>query len=386
MFPRFPHRITIHALNLSRKPVAMSKKPSQPLDRLQPQRICLIKPSALGDVVQTLPTLAGLRARWPQAHITWVVNRPLSPLLESVEELDATIPFDRHLPAGKRAGSLLRLWRELRGNRFDLVIDLQGLLRSGLMTWATGAATRLGMSNAREGAAKAYTHAVDVPRDMPAVARYWMLAQALGCDGDPPSLCPKPSTDDWSWAREQLNELPRPWLAIHPGAQWETKRWGGERFAQVARRAYEQYGGGTIILGGPDEVELCGEFERELKTLSRGGPSTPMINVAGRTSLLRLAAVSGTADVFLSGDTGPMHLAASMGTPTVAVFTCTSPLRAGPHGTGHRIVATCVSCAASYLKTCPTMHCRDEITPERVWAALDATLSPMFPSRTRHAG
>ena len=98
----------------------MSKNPSQPLDRLQPQRICLIKPSALGDVVQTLPTLAGLRARWPEAHITWVVNRPLSPLLESVEELDATIPFDRHLPAGKRAGSLLRLWRELRGNRFDL--------------------------------------------------------------------------------------------------------------------------------------------------------------------------------------------------------------------------------------------------------------------------
>lgn len=364
----------------------MPKNRQLPLDELNPRRICLVKPSALGDVVQTLPTLAGLRARWPDAHIAWVVNRPLSPLLESIDELDAVIPFDRHLPTAKRPGSYFRLWRELRANRFDLVLDLQGLMRSGLMTWATAAPTRVGMKNAREGATAAYTHAIDVPRDMPAVQRYWKLATALGCQGDPPSLSPQPSDEDWADAQRHLSALPRPWIAIHPGAQWETKRWGVERFAAVAHRASEQYGASTIILGGPDETELCDEFEQRLQELAAKNGSIPRINLAGRTSLTKLAAMSAKADLFLSGDTGPMHLAAAMGTPTVAVFTCTSPLRAGPHGQGHRIVATCVSCAASYLKTCPTMHCRDELTPDRVWAALDATLSQTFPSRTRHAG
>jgi len=150
--------------------------------------------------------------------------------------------------------------------------------------------------------------------------------------------------------------------------------------------AFDRYATGTVILGGPDETELCNEFEQRLRNASSGGARLPVVNLAGRTSLNKLAAVSATADVFLSGDTGPMHLAAAMGTPTVAVFTCTSPLRAGPHGSGHRIVATGVSCAASYLKNCPTLHCRDELTPQRVWASLDATLSELFSSRTRHAG
>jgi len=364
----------------------MLKSPQPPPDRLQPRRICLIKPSALGDVVQTLPVLAGLRARWPRAHISWVVNRPLSSLLESVDELDQVIAFDRHLPLSKRPGSLVRLWHQLRSNRFDLVIDLQGLLRSGLMTRATRAPCRLGMSNAREGATMAYTHAIDVPRDMPAVERYWRLARALGCEGQPPALAPKPSSSDWNWVQQELADLPRPWLAIHPGAQWETKRWGIERFAEVARMAFDHYATGTIILGGPDETELCGQFEHCLRESSPEGNRLPLVNLAGRTSLNRLAAVSAMTDIFLSGDTGPMHLAAAMGTPTVAVFTCTSPFRAGPHGAGHRVVATAVSCAASYLKTCPTLHCRDELTPRRVWASLDASLRQLFPSRTRHAG
>ncbi len=364
----------------------MPKNRQPPLDALQPRRICLIKPSALGDVVQTLPFLAGIRARWPGAHISWVVNRPLSPLLESLDELDEVIAFDRHLPRTKRPGSLVRLWRQLRSHRFDLTIDLQGLLRSGLMAWTTRAPCRLGMSNAREGASKAYTHAIDVPRNMPAVERYWRLAQALGCQGDPPALSPKPSSSDRSWVKRELADLPRPWLAIHPGAQWETKRWGIERFATVARMAADHYATGTIILGGPDETALCHEFEQRLRDASPAGNRQSVVNLAGRTSLTKLAAVSAAADVFLSGDTGPMHLAAAMGTPTVAVFTCTSPLRAGPHGSGHRVVATCVSCAASYVKTCPTLHCRDELTPQRVWASLDATLSQWFPSRTRHAG
>ena len=119
--------------------------------------------------------------------------------------------------------------------------------------------------------------------------------------------------------------------------------------------------------GDVQPVPVCRELAKAL--------TGPRVNLAGRTSLLGLAAVSSAADVFLSGDTGPMHLAAAVGTRVVAVFTCTSPARARPYGDGHRIVATRVSCAASYLKTCSTLHCLLELSPDRVWPALSAALS-----------
>src|SRR5437763_8563774 len=137
-----------------------------PLDRLTPRRIGLIKPSALGDVIHALPVLGALRHRFPHAHLTWVVNRAYEPLLKGHSALDATLPFDRGALRGGWWSALthaLRFGRELRAQRFDLVIDLQGLLRTGLMTAATGAPRRVGFANAREGANLFYTQRVAVP-------------------------------------------------------------------------------------------------------------------------------------------------------------------------------------------------------------------------------
>ena len=117
------------------------------------RRIVLIKPSALGDIIHALPVLTALRRRFPAAHIAWVVNHSYEPLLKGHPDLDETIPFER----GRRGGwSALKynagFLAGLRRRRFDLVVDLQGLLRSGLMTFATGATRRVGLGSAREGA------------------------------------------------------------------------------------------------------------------------------------------------------------------------------------------------------------------------------------------
>src|SRR5258708_4081375 len=117
------------------------------LDALTPHRVCLIKPSSLGDVVHALPVLSSLKQRWPEARFSWVINSGLRSLVEGHPDLDEAIPFDRarmHAgPAGlRRFASFVG---ELRKRRFDLAIDLQGLLRSGLMTWATGARVRVGL-------------------------------------------------------------------------------------------------------------------------------------------------------------------------------------------------------------------------------------------------
>src|SRR5262249_58666126 len=120
------------------------------------RRIALIKPSALGDIVHSLPVLTALRHRFPHAHITWIVNRGYEPLLRGHRDLDDTLPFDRAATRNGWRRSLAyyrHFLSELRRRRFDLVIDLQGLLRSGLMAAASGAARRVGFSSAREGAA-----------------------------------------------------------------------------------------------------------------------------------------------------------------------------------------------------------------------------------------
>lgn len=340
-----------------------------PLHDLRPARVCLVKPSALGDVVQALPVLAGLRRRWPETHFAWVVNRSLAGLLAGHPQLDEVIEFDRGGRGRSRAGALVAMVARLRREPFDLTIDLQGLLRSGVIAWLSRAPRRIGLGGSREGASWFYTDVVPVETaQMSAVTRYWRVAQALGCEGDPPAAQLGITSEHRAWVESVLGGLPRPWLVVHSGAAWETKRWPPEHFAAVARRAQEEMGVSIVLVGGPGEGPLAERVAAGL--LARG-----VVNLAERTPLLRLAAVCQQADAFLSGDTGPMHLAAAVGTPVVGVFTCTSPRRAGPYGPQHRVVATRVDCAASYLKKCPAMICMGELLPERVWPSVREALA-----------
>jgi heptosyltransferase-1 len=337
-----------------------------PLQSLQPRRICIVKPSALGDIVQTLPVLSMLRQRFPQAHIAWVVKPGLAGILRGHPELDQVI----EMPRGRGWRMVLgffRLLNDLRRQRFDLVLDIQGLFRSGLMAWCTRAPRRLGYRLAREGAYLAYTDTIDVDyRTMPALEHYRLFAQRLGCSDPVPQATVPITHQDRQKIHALLARLPRPWLAIHAGAQWETKRWPPESFAEIARWAQQRHGAGIVLLGGPGEGALATQVEQLL--------DGPVVNLAEATTLTELAAAAEAADVFLSGDTGPMHLAAAVGTPVVALFTCTSPMRAGPRGTAHHVVTTTVPCAASYLRKCPDMKCMRELTPQRVWPAVSALL------------
>src|SRR5438309_5884425 len=161
-----------------------------PLSQYSAQRLALIKPSALGDIVHALPVLTALRRRYAEAHITWVVNRAYEPLLQGHPDLDATLPFDRAAIRGNPVAavrSYVSFTATLHRQRFDLVIDLQGLLRSNLMALATGAPRRVGLSTAREGARLFYTDVIPVGDRgrIHAVDQCWRVAEALGV-GDGP--------------------------------------------------------------------------------------------------------------------------------------------------------------------------------------------------------
>ncbi|MDB5328432.1 MAG: family glycosyltransferase, partial [Phycisphaerales bacterium] len=157
----------------------------------EPKRILIIKPSALGDIVHTLPVLKLLRTRWPTAHIEWLVVPAFASLLEDHPLLNGVVRFDRkHFATSwrnpARAAGLANFAWQLRQKKFDLVLDLQGLFRSGWLARQTGASTRVGFSYAREFAPLAYTHRVPQPTpERHAVERYLDIAEALGCGRGP---------------------------------------------------------------------------------------------------------------------------------------------------------------------------------------------------------
>jgi heptosyltransferase I len=341
------------------------------LERVEARRIALIKPSALGDIVHALPVLPALRVRFPDASITWVVNSSYEPLLAGHPDLTDTLAFDRAVfKQGMRRAitSAFAFARELRRRRFDLVIDMQGLFRSGLMARVSGAPRRVGFSSAREGARYAYTHRVQSPGRLGAhaVDRMWRIAEAFGVGHLPKVFRVPLRAEEVEAARRELTALPRPWLAVAVGAKWTTKRWPAEHFAELLGRAQSHFGGSCAFVGTADDTALSQQVVAKLR-----GPS---LDLTGRTSLPRLAAVLSLADAMVGNDTGPLHLAAALGRPCVAPYTCTRVALHGPYGALAGGVETRVPCAGSYLKTCDKMICMPELTPDRLWPTLAETL------------
>jgi len=342
-----------------------------PLRDYAARRIALIKPSALGDIVQSLPVLTALRRRYPQAHITWVVNRGYESLLRGHPDLDATLPFDRK---GSRSGLVETAFnygdflRRLRCKRLDLVIDLQGLFRSGLMAAASGAGRRVGFSSAREGATWFYTDVVPGAdlRAVHAVDRYWLIADVFGVGDGPKEFQVPVAEAERSWAADMLQACPRPWLFVAAGSRWVTKRWPPEHFAALVVRAQDSFGGTAVLVGSGDDAPLSQATGSRL--------SRPSLDLTGQTTLPQLAALLSLADVMVSNDSGPLHLAAALGRPVVAPYTCTKVQLNGPYATPARAVEANVWCQGSYLKHCGRLECMQALSPDLLWPVLEGVL------------
>jgi ADP-heptose:LPS heptosyltransferase len=365
---------------------------------LDPRRICVIKPSAFGCVVQSLPVIGALRRRFPGAAISWVIRDDLLDLVAGHPDLAECLVYERR--GGPRA--FLRLLRQLRSRNFDLAVDLQGLLRSGLMTFATRAAVRIGLQTAREGASVACNVVIDrTGRDVPAADRYWRIAEEFGVAAAARQATICVHHRDREWARSVLQVLPRPIIAVHAGAIWETKRCPPELFAAVLTRVRAQFGGAIILVGSVDDAPAANRVRsllcqrRSLRTPTRRpndrpfppGRSDDCVDLTGATTLKQLAAVLSGVDVLLCNDSGPMHLAAAMETPVVGLFTCTSPILSGPQGRQHQLLAADVPCAARYYKSCPWrggkhLHCHRELPADRVCQSLGRVLQTADRDRT----
>ncbi len=359
------------------------------------KNILLIKPSSLGDIVMALPALSALRRSFPGARITWLVRPAFAPLIEGHPHLDEIIHFDRktlgkawYCPfAMKALGSLIG---DLRRRRFDAVLDLQGLLRSASLAWASGCKHRFGPDWGREFAHWFYTTAVPRHAEWVHVIDYYMkIIEAMGgCDlgvefvlPEKPAAvasardllrrslkCEVPSVKSQAKAdaaegeasdlKLQTSNFKLPYAVLIPGSAQASKCWPAERFGALADRLACEHGLSIVATGAGAESAMVERIQSHAKC--------PIANLAGRTSLPELVEVLRSARLVVSNDTGPGHIAAALGKPLVMMFSWSNPLRVGPYRRPECIVGRDIATRGLAIKSTNPAHAITHITLDEV--------------------
>lgn len=311
----------------------------------EPRRFALVRLSALGDVVHALPVAAALRRHRPDAWIAWIVERREAALLTNHPALDAVLTLDsrawRRAPPLAALAALREARRRLASAGVDAVIDLQGLVKSGIVTRATRAPLRIGFAAARcrERLNALFTnrHVTPGPECVHAVDQYLALLGPLGVSAprvefDLPTGEAGEARADEFFAASGLKPRQRI-VVLNPGAGNPGKRWAPARFGALARRLADE-GLSVLVVWGPGE-------EATARTIAVAGGAG--VTPAPPTDLFGLLAVLRRASVVVGGDTGPLHLAAALGRPCVGLYAprrdaLNGAARTGPYGAGHRIV------------------------------------------------
>jgi heptosyltransferase I len=340
-------------------------------------RILLIKPSAVGDIVHTLPVLVKLRARYPDARIDWLVTPENADLVRHHPALTDVVLFDRRRFArfGREWAAttdMLKLLRTLRRAKYDLVIDLHGQLRSAMFVMASGAATRVGFERTREGAWLVYSHHITLlTREVHAVDRYLWLGHVLGFDGGNPDFriySPAESGRrvEALLAAEAIGG--RRLAVLVPGTVWETKHWRVAGFAEVGRQ----------LQARGFDVVFAGSAKDRPRSLEAASLCPGALDLTGRTTLSEMVELIRRADLCVTNDSGSMHLAVALERPVVSVFGPTSPVLTGPYGRPQSVVRAGVECSPCLLRKlsrCPHDHaCMERVTAAMVIERIDQVL------------
>jgi lipopolysaccharide heptosyltransferase I len=379
---------------LNRQIKAPKNSDALPLRSAEFSRILLIKPSALGDVVHTIPVLVKLRARYPRARIDWLITPENAEVVRCHPALSNVILFARRdfSKRGRRWRafvSFFDLLKQIREAKYDLVVDMHGQVRSAFFALISGARVRIGFDRpikrtltisaehdlknvpshgwrgAREGSWIAYTHRIPIPTlDVHAIDRYLWVGDLLGFDDSPPDLAihlsPEAVHNVERLLKEKGVQPSQPLIVLVPGTIWETKHWTIEGFAGVARHFLCQ-GFAVALAGTKRDQPRC-------RQITAAAPGT--CDLSGKTNPAELAALIKRAEVAVTNDSGSMHVAASLDKPMVSVFGPTNPVHIGPYERPESVVRVdlpCSPCNYRRLSQCPFDHaCMRQVTSAMV--------------------
>ncbi len=323
----------------------------KPPDMQSIQRVLIIKMSAMGDIVHALPVAAALKEAYPHLEISWFVEAPLAALLTGNPLLKEVIILPKYRGRDLRSYRCLRdvgrHLRAVRRRRFDLTLDLQGLTKSAVVAYASGAKLRFGYHWLREVARMVEHRIPHRPESLHIVDQYLDVAQFLGADVERPTF-PFHIPEEESRAVEAMLcadgiSPSKPFVTLNPASARAMKQWGADRYAALSDALYRQHGLPSVLVTADTAVAEA----------VMAAAKQPLISLAGRTNLKQLACVLQLNAVHVCGDTGSGHLAAAFGRPVVSIIGPTDPDRVCPYGQRANTLSRRESCGAA----CDWHHC-----------------------------
>jgi lipopolysaccharide heptosyltransferase II len=327
------------------------------------EKILVLRPRFLGDLVLATALTGVLKREWPQAQISFLTEGAYAPALDHHPDLHEVIAFDASRK--NNALYLFRFYQNLRRKKFDAVLDLFGNPRTALMSFFSGAPTRVGFD--LRGRAWAYTRLAPPSSPplasgrRPVIEAYLDQARVLGLktEGPAPTFL-KVSDEEKEYVRKVLGRArfrPGERLAVlAPGASWPAKHWPLEKFVELGARLKAE-GFRILAVFGPKEKKLVEGFQ------DRMDKDWILLQ---EPSLRGLMAFIEAADLLVANDAGPMHIGPAVGTPTLGIFGPSEPEVWFPYGAPHRVFYAEVPCAHCGLDACPLMACLKNITPQEV--------------------
>ncbi|MGA1795411.1 MAG: lipopolysaccharide heptosyltransferase I [bacterium] len=344
--------------------------------------ILIVKLSSLGDVIHCLPCLEALREGFPGARIDWVVEEQNAGILEGHPHIDRLIILSRKSwikapwRIRKVSSEIKGFLGTLRQREYDMVIDFQGLFRSGLIVGMSRGKRKIGFDRVREKASLFYNEKVTLSTlDQHAVTRYLEIPRYLGVHVDEPRFFLPSSEKDEDTVNRLLEDIKintnenNKIIFINPNARWSSKIWPWEHFRELVRILSDN-GYLVLLIGGPGDKD---SMEQAFQ-----GLCDKVYNLAGKTSLKSLAALFRRGCCLVTNDSGPMHLAVAVGLPVIALFGPSHPLRTGPfgweEGKRSRVLTGNAPCAPCYRRNCSDQDCLKGISVHQVVQALEDLL------------
>ena len=340
---------------------------------VSPRHILVIKLSSLGDIVHTLPAVAALRKQFPSTRMSWLVKSQWASILEGNPDVDDVWSVDVSWPHWPR------LVQNLRQRQYDLIVDFQGLFRTGFLGILSGAKNRVGFAQAREGARWMYTHRVPLlgGREfswrllpMHAVDRNLAIAKFLGANISS-STVHLPELDDDKkiidgLLRQSGVQEHSPLIGLAPWSRSALKSWPLSRFVQLAEEIMRSCKDRVVVIGGPSDVNFAKEFGRL--------ESQGLIDVVGKLSLRQLPSLLRRLNLVIGNDSSLIHLAAGVDTPVLAIFGPTESKATGPYPLArHTVQCTELPCRPCGERTCRNtnyLECLESISVSSVMASV----------------
>ncbi len=332
-----------------------------------PKKILIILHGSIGDVTRAIPLANLIRHAYPKTRLAWAVEPSAFPLVEDHPAVDEVILFDRN----RWWKSLFPFLRQIRSERFELVLDLQRHLKSGLISWWSRAPFRLGFHrhDAKELNWLFNNHYIPAAdEEISKLFHYLKFAEFLGIEPTPIEWGFRLRPEELERVDRLLGKVGSHFAVFFIGSSWESKQWFPGLTANCAAEIQNRFGLDIVLLGGKENLPFAEEVGRF--------QALRFTNCVGQTSLREAIGILARAQVAVGPDTGLMHLSAAVGTPVVSLWGATSAIRTGPYGNQDWVIQGKAPCSPCYLRRCPIGRiCMHSIDVEEVTARVGRAIS-----------